>query len=55
MPPMAISVSGSVTPLHAGNARRVGAGAEQGRMAERRDAAIAGDQIERQNQKRHAR
>ena len=46
--PMTISVSGSVTPFDAGDAGRIGAGAEQRGLAERRDAAIAGDEIERQ-------
>src|SRR4028119_1332225 len=39
-------------PVHAGDARRVGACAEQGRLPQGGHAAIADDEIERQDQKR---
>ncbi len=39
--------------MRRGNAGGIGAGAEEGCMAERRHTAIAGDEIERQNQKRN--
>ena len=40
--------------MRGGDAGGIGAGAEQGGMAERRHAAIAGHQIERQHQQRDA-
>ncbi|MNV95610.1 hypothetical protein D3C71_1905170 [compost metagenome] len=36
--------------MRRGDARGIGAGAEEGRVPERRDTAIAGDEIERQHQ-----
>ncbi len=50
--PIPMSVNGSVTPFDAGDAGRIGARAEQSRLAERCDAAIADDQIERKRQQR---
>ena len=41
-------------PVDRGDAGRIGAGPEQRRMAERRDAAETGHQVERQHQKRDA-
>ena len=41
--------------VDAGDAGRIGAGAEERRLPERRDAAIADDEIERQDEQRQAR
>ena len=44
--------SGSPKPYLASDARRVGAEAEEGRVAERDDAGIAEDQVEREREQR---